>query len=77
MFQYKSNAQQSNETPIIHVDWPMARCCGGRRRRLVSGQPAPSANSQGWSLLAAIFAPRVPCTRDPGFFVAGTRQFPP
>jgi hypothetical protein len=25
MFQHKSNVQQSNETPIIHVDWPMAR----------------------------------------------------
>jgi len=45
--------------------------CGRRsHRRLVSGQPAPAANGQGWSLEAAIFAPRVPCKRDPGFFYA-------
>lgn len=25
MFQLKSDVRQSNETPIIHVDWPMAR----------------------------------------------------
>lgn len=54
-----------------------AGCCGCRsHRRLVSGQPAPAANGQGWSLEAAIFAPRVPCTRDPGFFVPEAQRVP-